>query len=191
MHCPSCGQQQVSSDLRFCSRCGFPLMLVAEILSHGGTLPQLNLLQPKKKKIFTRRNGLVISFLWFLFFTCFMTAFAGITDAPDNVIGFFAIFGVFGSVALTILSFFFLDNNPKIEALPQQNFAPQQQNILNFPTNQNALPPQQSIPIETYQAPNQNPLYAAGNWRSTTDLLNKDSSEKATQMLEEKNNKAN
>lgn len=120
-----------------------------------------------------------------------MTAFAGITDAPDNVIGFFAIFGVFGSVALTILSFFFLDNNPKIEALPQQNFAPQQQNILNFPTNQNALPPQQSIPIETYQAPNQNPLYAAGNWRSTTDLLNKDSSEKATQMLEEKNNKAN
>jgi hypothetical protein len=40
MHCPQCGQQQVSDEMRFCSRCGFPLSIVTEVLSHGGTLPE-------------------------------------------------------------------------------------------------------------------------------------------------------
>jgi hypothetical protein len=189
MHCPSCGQQQVSSDLRFCSRCGFPLALVAEVLSHGGTLPQLNLLQPTNKKILTRRNGLVFSFLWFLFFLLIMTPFFGILTDGAPITGIMAILGIFGGMFLAVSTFFFLDNTPKFNTLHQQSFAPQQQNVINFPTNltnQNALPPQQSIPIDTYQAPNQNPLYAAGNWRSTTDLLNKDGSEKATQMLQDK-----
>ena len=41
MHCPSCGQQQVSLETKFCSRCGFPLGVVSEVLAHGGFLPQL------------------------------------------------------------------------------------------------------------------------------------------------------
>lgn len=40
MHCPKCAQQQVSDEMRFCSRCGFPLSVVTELLSHGGTLPE-------------------------------------------------------------------------------------------------------------------------------------------------------
>jgi zinc ribbon protein len=40
MHCPKCGQQQVSDEMRFCSRCGFPLSVVTEVVSHGGTLPE-------------------------------------------------------------------------------------------------------------------------------------------------------
>jgi hypothetical protein len=39
MHCPQCGQQQVSGELRFCSRCGFPLGGVSELLATGGNLP--------------------------------------------------------------------------------------------------------------------------------------------------------
>ncbi len=39
MHCPHCGQQQVSDSLRFCSRCGFPLEGVIKLLANGGTLP--------------------------------------------------------------------------------------------------------------------------------------------------------
>ena len=38
MFCPQCGQQQVTGDVRFCSRCGFPLNIVAELLANGGTL---------------------------------------------------------------------------------------------------------------------------------------------------------
>ena len=41
MFCPNCSQQQVSEETKFCSRCGLPLGLVAEIVAYGGFLPQL------------------------------------------------------------------------------------------------------------------------------------------------------
>ena len=41
MHCPRCGQQQISNETRFCSRCGFQLGVVSELLLHDGYLPQL------------------------------------------------------------------------------------------------------------------------------------------------------
>ena len=39
MYCPQCGQQQVSDVTRFCSRCGFPMESVAQLLASGGILP--------------------------------------------------------------------------------------------------------------------------------------------------------
>lgn len=38
MYCPNCGQQQVSDEMRFCSRCGFPLRGVRELIGSGGAL---------------------------------------------------------------------------------------------------------------------------------------------------------
>ena len=39
MFCPQCGQQQTTGAIRFCSRCGFPLDGVIQLLGTGGTLP--------------------------------------------------------------------------------------------------------------------------------------------------------
>jgi len=39
MFCPQCGQQQVTGVIRFCSRCGFPLDGVIQLLSSGGIIP--------------------------------------------------------------------------------------------------------------------------------------------------------
>ena len=39
MFCPQCGQQQVTGAVRFCSRCGFPLDGVIQLLAAGGALP--------------------------------------------------------------------------------------------------------------------------------------------------------
>ena len=39
MFCPQCGQQQVTGVIRFCSRCGFPLDGVAQLLNNGGLVP--------------------------------------------------------------------------------------------------------------------------------------------------------
>jgi len=39
MFCPQCGQQQVTGVVRFCSRCGFPLDGVLQLLNHGGLVP--------------------------------------------------------------------------------------------------------------------------------------------------------
>lgn len=41
MYCPKCSQQQLSEDLRFCSRCGFPLAGVAMVLENDGLIPRL------------------------------------------------------------------------------------------------------------------------------------------------------
>lgn len=39
MFCPQCGQQQVTGMIRFCSRCGFPLDNVIQLLASGGMVP--------------------------------------------------------------------------------------------------------------------------------------------------------
>lgn len=36
MYCPNCSQQQVSVEVRFCSRCGFSLSAVRELMVGGG-----------------------------------------------------------------------------------------------------------------------------------------------------------
>jgi hypothetical protein len=65
MYCPHCGQQQVSREVRFCSRCGFPLIGVAHLLSTGGSLPNVGGSEqfkqsPKQRGI---RQGV---FLWLI-----------------------------------------------------------------------------------------------------------------------------
>ena len=38
MHCPKCGQQQISEDTRFCSRCGLLLTGIAEVVANNGVV---------------------------------------------------------------------------------------------------------------------------------------------------------
>src|SRR2546421_1814613 len=101
MYCPSCGQQQISSETKFCSRCGLPLGLVAEVVGQGGYLPQLANLN-SKKPFFSKKNGVLFGSIWFIFLTMFCTAFLGILNAPEELIGIVAITGVFGALLIII-----------------------------------------------------------------------------------------
>ena len=56
MHCPQCGQQQVSNVVRFCSRCGFPLDGVMQLLATGGALPGFQL-DEGPREMSPRRKG--------------------------------------------------------------------------------------------------------------------------------------
>jgi hypothetical protein len=38
MYCPKCSQQQASDDVSFCTRCGFQLSIVKELLPNNGML---------------------------------------------------------------------------------------------------------------------------------------------------------
>ena len=64
MYCPNCGQQQVSNVIRFCSRCGFPLEGVYQILTNGGQLPIYSTgsgtteISPRKKGV--KQGGLLL-----------------------------------------------------------------------------------------------------------------------------------
>lgn len=83
MHCPQCGQQQVVDEMRFCSRCGFPLSVVTEVLSHGGTLPGLEAEAPARRLTSRQRGkrlGLILLLTGIL-----LAMIGGIIKEPDGV----------------------------------------------------------------------------------------------------------
>jgi hypothetical protein len=64
MFCPQCGQQQVTGVIRFCSRCGFPLDGVIQLLGSGGIMPVYRMpdepvqASPRRKGV--KQGGLLI-----------------------------------------------------------------------------------------------------------------------------------
>ncbi|MEP6703991.1 MAG: zinc ribbon domain-containing protein, partial [Acidobacteriota bacterium] len=166
MHCPRCGQLQITEQTKFCSRCGFQLGLVGELLQNGGFLPQLADLHKGKSPIFSRKNGVIFSILWFIFWVMLMTSFFGLAGA-DPLVGISAVFGVFTTMMLLVISFAFLKRAPKayeLGAFQMPDPGPPASLQGNFSVG--ALPPQQSQPASTYMPPE-------GSWRApdTGDLV--------------------
>lgn len=161
MYCPRCGEEQNSGNLRFCNRCGLPMGLVSQVLSNDGTLPQLEELY-KKKKILTRKNGVVFSILWFILFVPFGAAMWGVLNV-EELAGLSAVFGVFSSLIILLASLFFLGKpveQSDFAAMPQ-TLTNNQQNLRGKETNQATLPPQQTQPANAYTSPAQGGLWKA------------------------------
>ena len=179
MHCPSCGQQQVSNEIKFCSRCGFPMGLVAEVLAHGGFLPQLAELN-KKKSIFTKKNGVIAGVMWLILFTMLFPAIVGIGGGPDEVAGIFAVFGVFGAMMIIIGSLALLPSSKQFTGFLPLQMQPPPPNAhgLHGVQQHQALPPQQSIPATAYAPPRH------GSWKDTNDLEPSSVTESTTRLLE-------
>ncbi|HKC63321.1 MAG TPA: hypothetical protein VKB86_06775 [Pyrinomonadaceae bacterium] len=57
MYCPRCGQQQASEEMRFCSRCGFPLSGVTELLVNDGVLRSVEN-ESQEQMVSPRRKGI-------------------------------------------------------------------------------------------------------------------------------------
>lgn len=149
MYCPRCSQQQASEETKFCSRCGFPLGLVSEILAHGGFLPQLAELH-KSRKWLTRKNGVVFSLMWLIFFLLIMSPFWAIAGV-EEMSAVSAVIGIFGGLMWLIASLVFLKSPPK-DFSPVNELPNAAVNNL-YQTNQKVLPPQQSQPAQSYVPP--------------------------------------
>ncbi len=181
MYCPRCSQQQVSEETKFCSRCGFPLGLVSEILSHGGFLPQLADVY-KSKRIFTKWNVIKFGLIWFMFWSMLMTPLLAIAGG-EEICAVTAILGFIGGLIIVVLAALFLTNEPKNV---QGNFL--NENVTPMPAqfkgnrSQSALPPQQSHPVNSYvppinswKAPDTGEFVRPGSViEGTTKLLQKD-----------------
>jgi hypothetical protein len=179
MHCPSCGQQEVSKEIKFCSRCGFPMGLVSELLAHGGFLPQLADLH-KKKSIFNKKNGVLFAIFWMITLMMLFPAMVGILGGPEELAGLSAVIGVFGGMMLIIGSLSMLPSSKQYPLIPAQSLNPPPPNThaLHGPGQHHALPGQQSIPASAYAPPR------AGSWRDTNDLEPSSVTESTTKLLE-------
>lgn len=156
--------------------------LIPHLIANNGVLPQLAELYKGKSTLFSRKNGLILTALWFIFFVMMMPAFFGILGTDEGA-AVSAVFGVFSTMMLLIISLAFLKRAPKKSEIMQLEMMQSVPQALHGGHAVGALPAQQSQPAQVYSPP------TAGSWRapdtgefarpgsvtdSTTKLLHKD-----------------
>lgn len=135
MYCPNCGQQQISEEMRFCSRCGLALHGLAEWLA-GGSVPvrhveqaQIPLTSPRRQNM--RRAGKLM-FLSGVLFPIFLTFCLAIDEGGPMFVPFFVFFV---SLAWMLYARLFVDNTPRV------NYQVPQTTILGSIPARGSLPP--------------------------------------------------
>jgi hypothetical protein len=150
MYCPHCGQQQASDALRFCSRCGFPLGVIAEVLAQGGTLStrepegQGLKISPRQKGI---RQGamLMLSALLIVPLIIFAVIILD-SEVLIPLVPLSAIVCVVGGMLRIAYALMFEHAGAN---LPATNFSMPAQ--LNAPLRSQALPPAQGTPVTDWR----------------------------------------
>ncbi len=152
MYCPQCGQEQASSEMRFCSRCGFPLGGVTDLLARGGvpatqadktTGPQVRGLSPRQKGM---RAGLMQMLSGLLVVPVIAILSHNIFGWQALIIPLAALITFVGGLLRIIYSKLYEDDTPEmVDALPAA--APAQ---FAARARVSALPPQQSVPASDF-----------------------------------------
>lgn len=177
VYCPRCGQEQISPEVRFCSRCGFLMTGMGEIVLGGG-IPQ-QLLPSAPKPPTPRRRGLKQGGAWFLLGVV-LVPILGILSSlirfPDELVGLAAVLFFLGGIVRMVFALIFESGNPSEKTL-EENVYQTAQKLLNKNPQANALPPQQSIPTEGYVPPR------PANWRDTNDLEPSSVTDSTTKLL--------
>ena len=158
MHCPTCGQQQISEETRFCSRCGFLLSGVAQVVANNGIVPapQTTLTGATGSK---RRRGIKQGA--FLFLMSFLVVpILIIFSIALNIEPFLPAIGLFlcGVGGLLRIAYALMFESAV------GNFSAGTPALPGAGSTRNALPGAQSIPASAYTSP------AAGSWRDTNEL---------------------
>lgn len=171
MFCPNCGQERLSTETSFCSRCGFLLTGIAEIMRSGGVIAS-EYKEKRSSKIWRNRGfkqGLFIFLLTFLVVPIVTIIAIGLRLGPF-IPTIVTILMAGGGLLKMIYALMF-----------QSSDAPEH---VRIPTlggraeHQHALPPQQSVPVSAYGPP------GTGNWRDTNDLEPTSVTESTTRLLE-------
>ncbi|MBP6003121.1 MAG: zinc ribbon domain-containing protein [Pyrinomonadaceae bacterium] len=180
MYCPQCGQERISVETSFCSRCGFLLTGAAELLQSGGVMPAA--LQVAVSKRPTARNrglkqGLFIFLLTFLVVPIVSILTVAINAKPFGV-AIAAILLFCGGLLRMAYALMFESNEPGSLTFEDKVMESSSAHRVNGMHGQSALPPPTSIPAQAYISP------AAGSWRDTNDLQPQSITESTTKLLE-------
>lgn len=164
MHCPKCGQQQVSEEIRYCSRCGFLLTGIAAVVANNGEVPGSGSLAGKKDS--PRKRGIkqgVFIFLLTILIVPLVAMFHVVTNTEPFLAALAAILLVFGGLLRIVYALMFESSEPGAATLEERVIAGSQSYIGKKPAA-GELPASESIPAAVYTAP------GTGSWRDTNDL---------------------
>ena len=149
MYCPRCSQLQPSDEMRFCSRCGFSLTGVAELLANNG-LPlesisnQSTLAGSSRKKIISESAFLTLVVWAVAFAATLFVNFGGPFELIARVaaILFFTL-GLIGLIRFTY-GFLFVKDSPRIATHETS------ERSISGQIARPRLPAHQSIPVSDY-----------------------------------------
>lgn len=160
MYCPQCGQEQASSEMRFCSRCGFPLAGVADLIERGGlaataeapkTGPQVRGLSPRQKGT---RAGVMQMVSGILVVPIVAILSHNIFGWEGLIIPLAALITFIGGLIRIIYARLYEDDTPEMEpAAPHAFAAAPAPAPFGARARVSALPPQHSIPASDFALP--------------------------------------
>jgi hypothetical protein len=145
MYCPQCSQEQSAGELRFCSRCGFPLTIVSQLVVNGGALAGFD--WEGRRLLTPRQKGIRWGALLMIISGVMIPIVALMTAMKDDAAVLFFPVGLIFLVGLARLIYGYL----------LQTDAPSQKDhrsaaVLNA-ARRSALPPQQSMPVTNWRPP--------------------------------------
>ena len=146
MYCPRCSHEQVAEETRFCSRCGFPLTIVSQLVANDGVfaVPEMKgegRLSPRQRGL--RQGGILLSS------SMLMAAFAAIMTGIKPILLFWVtLLSVIG-VARVLYAFLFEQGkHMETEVSPGGAIELQQ-----LPASRSSLPSHQHIPVTDWGRP--------------------------------------
>ena len=183
LFCPQCGQQQVTASLRFCSRCGFPLEAVLQILATGGMLPSVPVGGSKEPS--PRRKGVKQGVL-LLLLGVILVPLLGVLNSFnagnlfDILTPMAAIFFFLGGLMRMLFAALFEEGAPRYRPMMPSYAPPPTPARFQAPPRAPSLPPAQVQPPPAWRA---RPITAEiahppSVTENTTRLLDKDDPEK-------------
>ena len=181
MYCPQCGQEQVSSEMRFCSRCGFPLGGVTELLARGGVSQLQAEVEPRQGRELSQqqkgtRQGVMMMCSAFLIVPIVSLLSVFIVGGEHLLIPIAAILTFVGGLLRIVYSRLYEDDTPgaRLDAPARPLAAPAQ---LDSRPRFSALPAQQGAPV---------PSFAPRRRLNTAELAQPPSvTENTTRLLDE------
>jgi hypothetical protein len=162
MHCPKCGQEQIAEDTRFCSRCGFLLTGIAQVVASDGMLPGA----AASSEPSPRRRGVMKGIFIFLLSFLIVPILAVISIAleAEPIAVFLALFlltvGGFLRIAYAVM---FESPSPNGRSL-EEGVANATRSIIGKKAEQRSLPSETSVPVGVYSPP------STGKWLDTNEL---------------------
>ena len=143
MYCPNCGQQQISEEMRFCSRCGLALTGLAEWLA-GGSLPAQRPDKPPVSELSPRRKNMrraaKLMFFSGVLFPVFLLISLAADEGGPMAIPFFVFFV---SLVWMLYARLFSDKNAPVNIQAAQTTA------LRSESARSSLPPATTTNIPT------------------------------------------
>lgn len=165
MHCPQCGQHQISEETRFCSRCGFHLAAIAAVLATDG-VPQADppgitgsAASPRRRGF---KKGLFTFLLTFLVVPIVVILSIWLRAGPFFVA--ISAVGLFMGGLLRMVYALMFESAEPVGLTLQENLAAASKRFIGSNKAKAELPPGRSVSASDYVSPR------PGSWLDTNDL---------------------